>query len=238
MSLFTTAEWPTIALVLGGTLLATLLRCGFGDCRVMLRTLARGLVGRRFDAAEVRAALAVQVQDIRKDGLVRARIAHLGDREVDEATRAMIGERSVAAMLVAHEAHKLRRDRRSLIAARTLAIAAELAPVFGLFGTLVSLGKLPANGVDHGGYMAAIGMAVQATMVGLLAANLLFAPLARLVERAHEAEEAERQALFDWLAGQFAQSEPQLRDGSTSHHGSERLAAGPRAPVVHRFNAA
>jgi chemotaxis protein MotA len=36
----------------------------------------------------------------------------------------------------------------------------------------------------------------------LLAANLLLAPLARMVERKAQAEEAERQAVTDWLADQ------------------------------------
>ena len=222
-------DWPTFAIVFGGTLLATVLRCGFGDCGHTLRLLAHGLLGRRFREGPARAALAARIQDIRKDGLVRAPEFHIDDREFDEAARAMIGQRSVAALLATHEAHKAGRTIRAHAAARTLAMAAELAPVFGLFGTLVSLGKLPANGIDRSGYMAAIGMAVHATMIGLVAANLLFAPLARLVERRAAAEEAERQALLDWLAKQLAASEPQLRAPEHADH---------RATIVHRFNAA
>ena len=233
MPLPSTADWSTFAIVFGGTLLATLLRCGFAECGLTLNMLARGLFGRRFQAAPARAALASRIQDIRKDGLVRAHDFRIGDREFDEATRAMIGERSVAALLASHETHKARRATRAHITARTLAMAAELAPVFGLFGTLVSLGKLPTNGIDRGGYMAAIAMAVHSTMIGLVAANLLFAPLARLVERRLAAEEAERQALFDWLALQLAVSQPHLRDHQTDDH----HAAEARPPVVHRFTA-
>ena len=52
----------------------------------------------------------------------------------------------------------------------------------------------------------AISMAVVTTLYGLLLANLLLAPLARMVERAAEAEEAGRQHLTDWLAGQVEAS--------------------------------
>ncbi|MBU6266148.1 MAG: MotA/TolQ/ExbB proton channel family protein [Sphingomonadales bacterium] len=231
MSFLQSVDWPTIGLVLGGTLLATLLRCGFAEVGLTLRMLARVLVQPGFDADPARAKLAVQIQDLRKDGLIRAHHFQIGDREFDEASKAMIGERSVAALLAAHERHKTRRAVRGQVAARTLAMAAELAPVFGLFGTLLSLGMLPAAGVSRSGYMAAIGMAVHATMVGLLAANLLFAPLARLIERRLAAEEVERQALFEWMALQLAVSEPHLREGQ-GHAGHE-----PRAAQVHRFSA-
>ncbi|MBS0255318.1 MAG: MotA/TolQ/ExbB proton channel family protein, partial [Proteobacteria bacterium] len=135
------------------------------------------------------------------------------DPEFDEATGAMIGHRSLSALLEAHEAHRGRRLAEADRAARTLAMAAELAPVFGLFGTLVSLGHLPANGIDRGAYMSAIGMAVHATLYGLVAANILFAPLARLVERRAQSEEAQRQRLIDWLAAQLAPAPAPERHG-------------------------
>jgi chemotaxis protein MotA len=234
MELLSGLDWPTIALVFGGTLVATLLRAGWRESAVTVRLLAHALVGRAFNADTARAELAGHIQDIRKDGLIRADHFTIGDREFDEATRAMIGERSVDALLAAHRRHKARRAARTLTAVRILAMAAELAPVFGLFGTLVSLGKLPADGIDRGGYMAAIGMAVHATMVGLLAANILFAPLARLVERRLAAEEADRERLFDWLALQLALTEPHRRA-----HAAARVAAdGERTAVTHRFSAA
>ncbi|MDE2405416.1 MAG: MotA/TolQ/ExbB proton channel family protein [Sphingomonadales bacterium] len=232
MSLLASVDWPTIGLVFGGTLLATVLRCGFAETAVALRMLARVAFGTRFEAGPARAQLAAQIQDIRKDGLIRAHHFQIGDREFDEASKAMIGERSIAALLEAHEKHKARRAVRAHVAARTLAMAAELAPVFGLFGTLVSLGLLPTHGVGRSGYMAAIGMAVHATMVGLLAANLLFAPLARLIERRLAAEEVERQELFDWLALQLAVSEPHLREAHRHDAHAE-----PRGAQVHRFSA-
>ena len=54
-------------------------------------------------------------------------------------------------------------------------------------------------------------MAVVTTLYGLLCANLLLAPLARMVERAALAEEAARQEVIDWLAGQVAGAVPPRR---------------------------
>lgn len=195
------------AIVVGGTLLATVLRCGLGDCALAISAL--GQLGRkRFDADEARAELAVKVQQIQREGVLRVQPRQFGDRELDEATDRMIGSRSVTALLETHETHKARRTHEDGRAVRTLAQASELAPVFGLAATLISLSQLPANGIDRHAYMGAISMAVSATLYGLLLANLILAPLARAIERAAAEEESERQKIVDWLAKQVAGAMP------------------------------
>lgn len=209
------------AIVLGGTLLGTILRCGFGDFGTMLEALA-GVFSRHFDADTVRASLAVQIQQIRRDGLLRASPRPMGDAEFEAATDALIGHRSIDAMIATHEEHKAARVRHAAAAAETLWQAAELAPVFGLAGTLVSLSLLPANGIERSAFLVAIGMAVHATLYGLVVANLVLSPLARLVERRAAAEEAERQQVLDWLATQLAEAAPRhpVHAPSSSHgHG-------------------
>jgi chemotaxis protein MotA len=195
------------AIVVGGTLLATVLRCGPGDCRLALRAL-RQLGQTRFDADQAKAELAVQVQEIQREGLLRAQPRPSGDRVFAEATDRLIGTRSISALLESHENHKARRMHADNRAVRTLAQAAELAPVFGLAATLISLTQLPADGINRHAYMSAISMAVSATLYGLLLANLLLAPLARAVERAAAEEEAERQKVVDWLTRQVAGALP------------------------------
>jgi chemotaxis protein MotA len=200
-------DGPSAAIVLGGTLVATVLRSGPADCGLTLAKLAQ--LGRsHFDADKVRAELAIQVQEIRKDGIYRARPHHMDDAEFDEASDALVASRSVAALVERHEAHKQRRLAGSARAAHTLGQAAELAPVFGLAGTLISLSQLPAQNLANGAFTGAIGMAVITTLYGLLAANLVLAPLARAIERAAQGEEAERQQVIDWLAAQIAAACP------------------------------
>jgi chemotaxis protein MotA len=205
-------DGPSAAIVLGGTLIATVLRSGFADCALALAKLAQ--LGRsHFDAAKVRAELAVQIQEIRKDGIYRAHPHHMDDAEFDEASDVLIASRSVAALVERHEAHKQRRLQDSERAAHTLAQAAELAPVFGLAGTLVSLSQLPAENLASGAFTGAIAMAVITTLYGLLVANLLLAPLARAIDRTAQAEEAQRQQVIDWLAGQVAAACPMRSSG-------------------------
>lgn len=216
---------PTSAtIVVGGTLLATVLRCGLGDCGRAMAGVAK-LGSPRFDADAARSELAVKVQQIQREGVLRVNPTQFGDRTFDEATDRMIGSRSVAALLETHEAHKTRRMHDDNRAVRTLAQASELAPVFGLAATLISLSQLPADGINRHAYMGAISMAVTATLYGILLANLFFAPLARAVERAAAKEESERQKIVTWLASQVTAAMPARRPTLVTPPAHEALSA-------------
>jgi len=214
--------WSAIV-VIGGTAVATLLRCGFGEMRATLHCLAQ-LLRRRFSYDRARAELAPQVETIRHDGVMRARPEPSADAEIAEATDAMIRHRSIAALIETHERH---RDQRQALRERALDFlsqAGELSPVFGLAGTLIALSQVPTGGLQRGDLMDAVATAVLTTLYGLLAAHLTIFPLARMVERRGQSEERERQMLIEWLAVQLAQAMPSaLRSGP--RNGAEELAA-------------
>lgn len=211
--------------VVGGTVFATVIRCGLADTRAALGAL-RGLLGKRFDAMQARAELAVHVREMQMDGVIRAEPHHFGDAEFDDATDALIGTRSIGALQLAHKAHKRRRMRQSHRAVRTFNQAAELSPVFGLAGTLVSLSQLPGAGGDFTG---AISMAVLTTLYGLLLGNMIFAPMARVVARVAAHEEKERQKVLDWLEQQVVVAlPPHHRAAPAARHSDGRPVAARR----------
>ena len=231
-------EALTIAIVLGGTLLGTLLRCGGHACGQALAAiagLAQETLGRtHFDATRARAEMAVQIQEITRDGLLRANPHHFGDAELDAATDALFGHRSLGALIATHECWQAARSAVAEVAIRTLEQAAELAPVAGLAGTLISLSRLPADGVERGAYMVAIGMAVHATLYGLAAAHLVLLPLAQAVERAAVREEGARQEIVDWLAGLLAGSPvfgAHPPEGATPSHAEAAARRPSRHPA-------
>ena len=211
-------DGPSAAIVVGGTLLATVLRCGLHASGITVRSLV-GTVRPRFDAAKARAELAVQVQQIHRDGLLRTEPRHFGDREFDEMTDALIEHRSVAALLTKHQAHKDGRLKRNETTVTTLSQAAEMGPVFGLAGTLIALSQLTADATPGGMLSNSIPGAIVTTFYGLMLANLIFAPLARFVQRRSDEEEAERQKLIDWLAIELA------REGIRPGGSREQMAA-------------
>lgn len=210
-------------LVFAGTALATLLRCGLGEMRATVHCVAL-LARPRFSCARARAELARQVDEIRHDGVFRAQPRPSRDEEIAEATGALIRHRAIAPLIAAHERHRARRQVLRTRALHLLDQAGELAPVFGLAGTLVALSQMPAGGLAREDLMVAVGTAVLTTLYGLLAAHLAIFPLARLIERHGEAEEAERQALIEWLATQLAQAMPAAPPGATGLRAAERAA--------------
>lgn len=221
MTLVHLIDLPSAAIVLGGTVLATVLRVGWHDTLATLHALAC-LPRRRFSGADVRGKLAGQVTEIRRDGILRAHSRHSGDAEFDEATDALLARRSLAALLESHEQHKARRYEMTGAAVRTLAVAAEMAPAFGLVGTLVSLSQL-GGGMAQGALAGAISMAVLTTLYGLLTANFVCAPLSRMVARTAEREERDRQAVIDWLSAQIGPSlaaNTAVADIAAAQHGS------------------
>jgi chemotaxis protein MotA len=151
----------------------------------------------------MRGDLAGKVDAIRKDGPLRAEVDHMTDREFEDVTTTLIRRRSISALLDRHEAHKAMREARSRAARETLIQAAELGPVMGLAGTLISLATLRGGGLVADRLGDAIGMAVATTLYGLVVAHFLFAPLAEILSRRASAEEAERQSVIDWLAEQL-----------------------------------
>ncbi|MES2302646.1 MAG: MotA/TolQ/ExbB proton channel family protein [Pseudomonadota bacterium] len=194
-------------IVVGGTALATVLRAGPRELVVTGRAVAE-LFRAPFTAEQARADLAGQVSAIRREGVLRVNLKATGDRAFDEATDLMIRSRSLDPLIERHNACRRQRMSEGNAAVRTLAQAAELGPVFGMVGTLVSLSSLPAKGLDAGALNGAISMAVVTTLYGLLLANLLLAPLARLIERRAQAEDRARAEVVAWLAAQLESEMP------------------------------
>jgi chemotaxis protein MotA len=204
MNILALLDGTAALIVVGGTALATFLRCGLHDIVRTGRRLGAMFAGQTFDPARARARLSRQVMEIQQEGLLRAHPAHVGDSEFDDATDALLANRSIEALLERHETHKARRIEVSEMAVATLVQAAELAPVFGLAGTLVSLSQLSGGAVGQNALAGAIALAVLTTLYGLLLANLVLAPIARRLERHARTEEVDRQAVIDWLASQLA----------------------------------
>ena len=125
-------------------------------------------------------------------------------QEIADATGALVQHRSLEAAMAEHERYKKLRHERLRGALRTIHDAAELAPIFGLAGTLFALSQLPVEGLDPASLSGAVGMAVLSTLYGLLFAHLALMPVAHWLERSGSKEEADRQHLFDWLGQQLA----------------------------------
>ena len=110
--------------------------------------------------------------------------------------------------------HTARRTQRAIVAAQqtnaaqVFAWAGELAPVFGLIGTLYAFTQLaPIVGGDTVRLtMQAISTAVLSTLYGALLAHLLCFPLATAITRRAARNESAREALAEWFIDQIAKA--------------------------------
>lgn len=211
LSLFNAAFWDAGALfiVLTGTVMATLARVGAKDMILALRSAAM-LTRAGFDENANRTAFARWARAIRKRGVLGAESAMPPDPDLGLSLLALVRTGSINALHAAHEdacAAKLEACGRAV---RVFEQAGELAPVFGLVGTLFSMTQLtPGTGAEANALtLGAIATAVLSSLYGVLAAHFLFLPLAHAIARRAQAEEEAREALIQWLATEIANPTP------------------------------
>jgi chemotaxis protein MotA len=201
-------------IVMVGTVLACAARCGWHDFGAALRE-AGGLAKPGFDEDANRKALARAVTAIQRDGSHRANPALPPDRALGMMLETYLRYGSLEVL------HRTRRSERALDEARRVSAAqvfvwaGELAPVFGLIGTLYGFTQLTpdASATTTVTIMEAISTAVLTSLYGALLAHLLCYPLASAIERRGLAREVQREALAEWFADQIAALATPPRDG-------------------------
>lgn len=192
-----------LAIVLAGTLIATIARCGWRDLRVAIGALG-GLGRTTFDEDANRIALARTIREIERAGPLCADVPLPPDPSLAKLLDTFLRHGSLDAMHSIRRAEQASREVTRTQAVRTFEFAGELAPVFGLVGTLFAITQLvPSTGSAVEATMSAIGTAVLSTLYGVLTAHLVCIPLARAIERRGEREELARDHLAEWLDRQL-----------------------------------
>jgi chemotaxis protein MotA len=192
------------AIVVAGTVLACAARCGWRDFGAALRAAA-GLTRRGFDEDANRRALAHALAAIARDGTHRASPVLPPDRALGMMLETVLRHGALDALHAARRAQRALDEARRLNAAQAFNWAGELAPVFGLIGTLYGLTQLAPAGTDNPAavIMGAVSTAVLTSLYGALLAHLLCFPLASAIERRGLDEEHRREALGDWFSAQL-----------------------------------
>ena len=189
-----------LAIVLGGTVIATLARCGRSDLGAAFKTLFQiRAVG--FEPDRNRIALARCVPEIRRRGILCAEAPLPPDPSLARLIKAYLENGSLEAFHRAACVDRTARESERNRALRVFDYAAEMAPIFGLVGTLFALSQLtPTGGVGTAQTaMSAVTTAVLSSLYGVLTAHLICLPLAGAIERKGQREEKERSAIIDWI---------------------------------------
>lgn len=201
MSLF---DPGALAVVAAGTVLATAVRCGWREFGAALKT-AGGLPRRGFDHDANRRALALALAMIQRDGAYRADPVRPPDSALTLMLETYLRNRSIAALESARDTQRTQAEARRSSAAQVFACAGELAPVFGLIGTLFGLAQLAPGGAASSTamIMGAVSTAVLTSLYGALLAHLVCFPLAGAIERRGLRAESARAGLTDWFVDQL-----------------------------------
>ena len=183
-----------LAIVGGGTLIATAARGPLRDTANALRALAV-LTRRPFDFGPARAELARAERVAHAKSLLAIDPALLRDPDVAAGVQAVAD--GATADQVEALLDRLRDERleRHALVQDWWAAAAEAAPAMGMVGTLVGLVRMFRSMDDPATIGGAMAIALLATLYGALFANLIAAPIAARLRRLARAEEIERRAL-------------------------------------------
>jgi len=193
-----------LGIVVIGTVLATVARCGWRAFGEALGTAARMLrPGFRPDAN--RKALALAIGAVQRDGHRRADPALPPDRALGLMLESYLRHGTLQAMGQVRRSERALDEARRVGAAQVFGWAGELSPVFGLIGTLYGFTQLAphADATATVTIMTAISTAVLTSLYGALIAHLVCHPLASAIERRGHAEEREREALAEWFVAQI-----------------------------------
>lgn len=180
-----------LAIVVGGTALATVLRSSLADTGRALAAL--GTLGRRrVDGAALIAQVAALGRIARRHGVVALDRTVITDPDLAAAIAAIVDGAAPAevATLVSH-ARRARIERHAA-AADVWAGAAEAAPAMGMVGTLIGLAAMFATMTDANAIGAAMATALLSTLYGAVLANLVLMPIAARLRAAGRAEAFER----------------------------------------------
>jgi chemotaxis protein MotA len=196
-----------LALVLGGTALATILRTparDLGRALAALRTLGR----RPFAADPLLEQVGVFTRIARRHGALALDRSVIADADLAAAVAGIVdgaGSEPVAQLLA--ERRRARVERHAA-AADVWAGMAETAPAMGMVGTLVGLVGMFAQMTDPAAIGAPMAVALLATLYGALFANLVAMPVATRLRRAARAEMVERARLVEPLERLARQEAP------------------------------
>nr|WP_255551911.1 MotA/TolQ/ExbB proton channel family protein [Erythrobacter crassostrea] len=189
--------------------MATLARCGWSDLLAAAKALV-GLWRPKFDETANRSTLARCLQHIDRSGPLVAEVDLPPDPAIAAIVDAYLRSGSRDALHQARRAARTAREVRRAQAVRTFEYAGELAPVFGLVGTLFAITQIaPPEGANvTDATMGAIATAVLSSLYGVLTAHLACIPLGKAIERRSEREQAERDTLFEWFDDQIRPDHP------------------------------
>jgi chemotaxis protein MotA len=197
-----------LAIVLGGTGAAVLLRTPLGDLGrglAALRTLGR----RRFDAEPLLAQVAAFGRIAQRHGVIVLDRSVIADPDLAAGVSAVVDGASPEAVMLLLDQRRIARFERHRAAAEMWSGMAEIAPAMGMIGTLIGLVQMFTAMRDPKTIGAAMAVALLTTLYGAVVACLIATPVASRLKR-HARHEAQERARLAAPVAELANVQPRL----------------------------
>lgn len=202
-----------LAIVLGGTVLAALIRTPAGDVGrgvAALRTLLRP--GWRVQPQLDQIAALGRIAQ--RHGAMALDRSVIADPDVAAAVADIVDGMPAQRVADRLEERREARIERHCAAAELWAGAAEAAPAMGLVGTLFGLVRMFTDMRDPAAIGAAMAVALLATLYGAVLANLVLQPIAGRLRARARAEAFERTRLAAPLTALARREAPRVREAA------------------------
>lgn len=202
-----------LAIVVGGTLLALILRTPTGD--LARAAAALKVVPRRpWRAEPTLEQIAAFSRIARRHGIVALNRSVIVDQDVAAAITDIIDGAGPEAVREAIAERELTRSERHLAVVEVWAGMAEVAPAMGMVGTLIGLVRMFMVMTDPSQIGGAMAVALLTTLYGAILASLIAGPIAARLRRLARAEAVERSRLEAPLVALARRERPRLREAA------------------------
>lgn len=208
-----------LAIVLGGTMLATILRTPLRDMAHAVLALAT-LPRRRFRADPRLEQITALSRIAQRHGVHALDRSVIRDSDVAAAIALIVDGASPRTVGETLDTARRQRAERHRIVVECWTGMAETAPAMGMVGTLIGLVAMFTRMSDPQAIGAAMAVALLATLYGALFANLVAMPIAARLRIAARAELLERERLVAPLTD-LAEREAPRGSGRVRLHEAE-----------------
>ncbi|KQU61710.1 biopolymer transporter ExbB [Sphingomonas sp. Leaf339] len=212
MQVATLYDPVALAVVVGGTVVASILRTPLRDMVRGIRALVV-LRRRRFSAEPLLRQVAALSRIAQRHGVHALDRTVITDPDIALAVVAIVDGSTAVEVEAIVRASRGNRIERHVAVAEMWAAAAEAAPAMGMVGTLIGLARMFADMENTAAIGAGMAVALLATLYGALLANFILAPIAARLRAAGRAEALERVRLDAPLVALAERETPRLPHG-------------------------
>ncbi|MDJ0927803.1 MAG: MotA/TolQ/ExbB proton channel family protein [Gammaproteobacteria bacterium] len=198
---------PSLLVVIGGTVAATLAKFSIGDC---LYAFKSGLKQAFMDESAVPRELVERIKDLankaRKDGLLALEEEDVGNVFFQKGIQLCVDGQQPEFVQKVLENEMDESIQRMELGERIFRSIGDAAPAFGMIGTLVGLVQMLANMSDPSSIGPAMAVALLTTLYGALFANLLAIPIADKLQIRYQYDRQTKRLIIEGVIG-IAQGE-------------------------------